>query len=285
MSLLYYWRGDNYRRDLDEGASYHLNQGNPALHEIEIGESLWAFTRRADGAYVWAAELVVKAKTLNPPGYRYGPFRIWGDLNKSRYFRVSDQQDISHLIRGLSIKAGGDSLGRAFQGHAAVRQLDERDNKFLRSVAALLPIESRSSLLPEEQLEALLNTGDDNSVAELVAREMRGLGEERRRYLASEAPKRNRLFADKLRHVYKGRCQICSWEPRLLYSIDVCEAHHVRWLGRGGEDALSNLVLLCPNHHRVIHKLDAPFDWSKMGFVSVSGVETLVHLEHELLAN
>jgi hypothetical protein len=24
----------------------------------------------------------------------------------------------------------------------------------------------------------------------------------------------------------------------------------VRWLSRGGEDALTNLVLVCPNHHR-----------------------------------
>lgn len=33
MPLLYYWRGDNYRRDLDLGAGYHLNQGTPRLHE------------------------------------------------------------------------------------------------------------------------------------------------------------------------------------------------------------------------------------------------------------
>jgi 5-methylcytosine-specific restriction enzyme A len=285
MPLLYYWRGDNYRRDLDEGASYHLNQGNPALHDVELGESLWAFTRRIDGRYVLAAELVVKAKTLNPPGYRYGPFRIWGDLGRSRYFCVEGQEDISPLVRGLSIKAGGDSLGRAFQGHAAVRRLDARDDKLLRSVSTALPIESRSLLIPEERLESLLHTGDDSSVARLVAREMLGLSEERRQYLATESPKRNRLFAEELREVYSGRCQICSWEPRLIYGTDVCEAHHVRWLGRGGQDALTNLVLLCPNHHRVIHKVDAPFDWAKMGFVLGSRIEQLTHIEHDLQAN
>ena len=31
MPLLYFWRGDNYRRDLDYGAGYHLNQSNPLL--------------------------------------------------------------------------------------------------------------------------------------------------------------------------------------------------------------------------------------------------------------
>ena len=85
MPLLYYWRGENYRRDLDEGAAYHLNQSNPLLHQIGVGDSLWAFTRRAeDGAYVMAAELVVRSKTMNPPGYRYGPYRLWGDLQRSR---------------------------------------------------------------------------------------------------------------------------------------------------------------------------------------------------------
>jgi len=48
MPLLYYWRRDNYTRDLDMGAGYHLNQDNPLLHNVEIGDSLWAFTRNAE---------------------------------------------------------------------------------------------------------------------------------------------------------------------------------------------------------------------------------------------
>ena len=71
--MLYYWRGDNFRRDLDEGAAYHLNQKNSLLHGIDVGDSLWAFTRRRDGAYVLAAELVVSSKALNYDGYKYGP--------------------------------------------------------------------------------------------------------------------------------------------------------------------------------------------------------------------
>ena len=45
VPLLYYWRRDNYRRDLDMGAGYHLNQANPLMHQIDLGDSLWAFTR------------------------------------------------------------------------------------------------------------------------------------------------------------------------------------------------------------------------------------------------
>ncbi len=76
MPLLYFWRGDNHRRDLDYGAGFHLNQANPLLHEIDIGDSLWAFTRLPTKEYVLAAELIVSAKTKNSPGFRYGE---WSD--------------------------------------------------------------------------------------------------------------------------------------------------------------------------------------------------------------
>jgi len=99
VHLLYFWRGDNYRRDLDHGVGFHLNQTNPQLHQIELGESLWAFTRKSDGRYALAAELVVSAKTMNPRGFRYGPYRVWGDLRKSRYFYVDNQPDISSVMR------------------------------------------------------------------------------------------------------------------------------------------------------------------------------------------
>src|SRR4051812_21299257 len=125
MHLLYFWRGDNYRRDLDFGVGFHLNQGNPVLHQINIGESLWAFTRKVDGRYALAAELVISAKTINPHGFRYGNYRVWGDLRRSRYFSVDAQPDISILIRSLDVEANANVLGRSFQGNAAVRILSD----------------------------------------------------------------------------------------------------------------------------------------------------------------
>ncbi len=111
MARLCYWRGDNYRRDLDDGAGYQLIQGNPLLHEIPVADSLWAFTRRRDGVYALAAELVVTAKTYNPPGYYYGRYRVWDDLTASRYFATEHQVGITPLVRSLSLTAKGDTLG------------------------------------------------------------------------------------------------------------------------------------------------------------------------------
>ena len=267
MPLLYHWVGGNYRRDLDWGAGYHLNQSNPLLHEVESGDSLWAFTRTSSRRYVLAMELVVRAKTSNPPGYQYGKYRLWGDLDRSRYFRTGSQPDISGLIRQLSVKARAQTIGRSFQGHAAVRRLTPADHQVLAEYARDLPLEPRARLLPEEELEARVLLGDRDSVSGLIAAEAPGITDERRRYLFEQAPQRNPRHVRQLRSLYGGMCQLCGWNPRALYQRDLCEAHHVHWLSRGGQDELHNLVLICPNHHRAIHRIDAPFDWADESFV------------------
>ena len=284
MPLLYYWVGRNYRRDLDWGAGYHLNQSSPLLHEIDPGDSLWAFTRTPAGLYVLAAELVVRAKTRNPGEYRYGTYRLWGDLERSRYFRTAGQPDISELIRRLSVKAGASVLGRSFQGHAAVRRLTPADHLVLVEYARHLPPEPRARLLPEEELEARILLGDPEGVSRLITAEAPGIADERRRYLFDQAPRRNPQHVKELRELYEGMCQLCGWNPKSLYRRDLCEAHHVHWLSRGGEDALHNMVLICPNHHRAIHRTDAPFDWSDASFVFPRKREPMQISRHALEA-
>lgn len=266
MPLLYYWRADNYYRDLDLGASYHLNQANSLLHQIEIGDSLWAFTRAKSGDYVLAAELVIKSKTLNPPNFHYGKYRIWGDLEKSRYFKVEGQPTIEPFIRSLSVRVNAKYLGRAFQGYAAVRWITERDHKTLIAASKNLELEPRAQILPEERLEAALFSGDENAVQDILKSEKSGIDERRKQYLRRQVYPRNKNFVKELQKLYDGKCQICLWSPRNIYDQSLCHAHHVHWLSRGGEDCLENMVLICPNHHSAIHGCDAPLDYADLSF-------------------
>lgn len=284
MPLLYHWVGKNYRHDLDWGAGYHLNQSNPLLHEIYVGDSLWAFTRTTTGKYVLAMELVVRAKTRNPKGFRYGSYRIWGDLKRSRYFRTEGQPDISELIRRLSVKANSPVIGRSFQGHAAVRRLTPADHRLLVDYARHIPLEPRARLLPEEELEARILLGDPDAVSNLITTEAPGIADERRQYLFEQTPRRNPRHVQELRELYGGMCQLCGWNPKSQYRRNLCEAHHVHWLSRGGDDALHNMVLICPNHHRAIHRTDAPFDWADASFLFPKNRESLQISRHTLQA-
>ena len=285
MPLLYHWVGKNYRRDLDWGAGYHLNQANSLLHEIELGDSLWAFTRTPAGVYVLAAELVVRAKTRNPNEYRYGKYRVWGDLKRSRYFRTEGQPEISGLIKQLSVTANAPVIGHSFQGHAAVRPLTLADHQLLAEYARHLPLEPRARLLPEEELEARILLGDQDTVTSLITAEAPGIMKERRRYLLEKAPQRNQQHVKDLRELYAGKCQLCGWNPKSLYQKNLCEAHHVHWLSRGGDDELHNMVLICPNHHRAIHRTDAPFDWADESFVFPRIRERVRISRHQLQAS
>jgi 5-methylcytosine-specific restriction protein A len=281
--LLYHWRHDNYRQDLDMGVGFHLNQKSPKLHEIERGESLWAFTRTPDGRYALAAELICHQKTFNPEGFRYGRHRVWGDLERSRYFDCSHQGDITPLIRSFDLKTGqeGQALGQSFQGNAAVRPISEQEHQRLKAWAQGFPLETRARLLPEDQLERDLLERD------LLKHEMYDfvntismpyqslqdlpISGARKEYLSSQMRTRRSALVRELRELYQGRCQLSGWDPRAQYGADLCEAHHVHWLSRGGDDELHNLVLIAPNYHRLIHSLDAPFDYERRGFLVGDG--------------
>jgi len=282
VPLLYYWRRDNYRRDLDMGAGYNLNQDSPLLHNVEMGDSLWAFTRTSNGSYALAAELVVRAKTLNPPKFRYGCYRLWGDLRQSRYFRVEGQPSVEQVIRNLSVKAGAHALGQSFQGRAAVRLINAEDHRLLAAAAKQLPLEPRARLLPEERLEAALLLGDAAAVGNLIQEESAGMAAQRRNYLFNKASKRSKKFVQELQDLYEGKCQICLWNPRTKYGDYICHGHHIHWLSRGGEDGKNNLVIICPNHHAAIHRCDAPFDYKDLAFDFGSHRESLkanLHLQ------
>ena len=102
----------------------------------------------------------------------------------------------------------------------------------------------------------------DETLYELHGR----VNEQRRKWPLREATPRSRAHVEALRRMYRGRCQLCGWESRTAHAVDVCEGHHLQWLSRGGGDATDNMVLLCPNHHRLVHALDAPLDFRDLAF-------------------
>jgi hypothetical protein len=43
-------------------------------------------------------------------------------------------------------------------------------------------------------------------------------------------------------------CEICNWD------ITTCDLHHIIPVAQGGKNTLENLICVCPNHHRMIHR-------------------------------
>lgn len=290
MDLLAYWRYDNYLRDLDEGAGFHFNSKQSRLHTaINSGESVWLFTRIVTGGmsqYRLLARLVVCAKTINAPGYQYGPYRVWGNVELSSYFKVThdSRDDIFELLRLLEFD--GTSLAgkdRTTIAHACqtIRALPQSASGLLVAKAETLQLETRARMVvDEEKLEKTLHTADEHQLQLLLRDEGAGYADEAKMRI-SGSYERNRQLVSQLYALYGGRCQVTGHDSPLLYGVPTAEAHHIVYRSRGGEDCLDNLVLVSPNLHRAIHGSDAKFDNSNLSFIFPNGrVEPLILNQH-----
>ncbi len=47
------------------------------------------------------------------------------------------------------------------------------------------------------------------------------------------------------------KCKICGFQGTTDSSI--LEIHHIRSLGKGGDNTLDNIIVLCPNCHKQVH--------------------------------
>ena len=278
MHLLAYWRLDNYLRDLDEGAGFNFNSKQRRLHSaMDVGDTLWLFTaiRNPLRHYV-VAKLVLRAKTINSPTFKYGAYRVWGDLEASRYFHLDPEQpraEAFDLLRGLPLESGSfadctrTTLVQACQ---TIRGVTAPGNDLLNEFARELPDEPRARAVADEyNLERKLLVGGD-SLREIISTEHLGVSNERRRQLLGLTP-RNRQLVEELHGRYLGRCQLCAFDSPIVYGVPSAESHHIVYLSRSGADHLSNMVLLCPNHHTVIHKTNAIFDYARLAFLFTNG--------------
>jgi hypothetical protein len=93
--------------------------------------------------------------------------------------------------------------------------------------------------------------------------------------------RRNPALADTLKSYYRYRCQVCGndFEPR--YSTSLAESHHVQYLSQGGLDVSQNIIVLCPNHHRIVHATDARFNRHELAYDFPNGLrERLLMPDH-----
>lgn len=102
----------------------------------------------------------------------------------------------------------------------------------------------------------------------------------RKRYLR-EAPLRNEWLAESLKSYYSNRCQVCGNDFQPKYGQPYSESHHIQYLSDGGPDLSGNIVVVCPNHHRIIHSTHAEFDRSNLSYHYPNGLrEPLILPDH-----
>lgn len=65
--------------------------------------------------------------------------------------------------------------------------------------------------------------------------------------------KRYQRIVNDLKIKYNWRCQLCEYSFKMDNGKNYCEAHHINKLSNNGSQSPENVIILCPNHHRVFH--------------------------------
>lgn len=94
--------------------------------------------------------------------------------------------------------------------------------------------------------------------------------------------KLNRAIGENLKLLYNYRCQICGENISKIYGVDIVETHHIEPFVESLNNNAENQIIVCPNHHRVIHRAEPIFNRKKLLFIYINGVEEKVVLNKHL---
>lgn len=90
-------------------------------------------------------------------------------------------------------------------------------------------------------------------------------------------------ICDMLKKLYEHRCQICGIVCGEEYTCKVAEAHHIEPFTQSLNNDSDNILILCPNHHRIIHNQNPIFDKEKNIYRYPNGFEEGLALNYHLI--
>lgn len=129
------------------------------------------------------------------------------------------------------------------------------------------------SKMTEEEIEILFNAEDDTA-GFLYKEEL------------AKVRKLNKHIIDTLKKMCKGECQLCGGKVGEQYGKEIVEAHHIEYFSKTQNNDSSNIIILCPNCHALIHKCNPAYDKKTCSFKFDNGkslsVKTKGHLKGKL---
>ena len=94
--------------------------------------------------------------------------------------------------------------------------------------------------------------------------------------------KLNKKIGDNLKLLYDYRCQICGRFIGENYGSHIIEAHHIDYFVNSLNNDANNQLIVCPNHHSIIHDVNPIFDRRRLMYIYPNGFKEGLALNYHL---
>ena len=95
--------------------------------------------------------------------------------------------------------------------------------------------------------------------------------------------KLNRKIGENLKLLYGYRCQICGRVVGEKYGSHIAEAHHIDYFVNSLNNDANNQMIVCPNHHSIIHDANPMFDRRRMVYIFANGIQEKITFNKHLI--
>ena len=92
----------------------------------------------------------------------------------------------------------------------------------------------------------------------------------------------DRSIGDSLKRLYDFRCQMTGERIGSEYDVLVVEAHHIVPFTLSMNNDTSNIIIVSPDYHRIIHKAKPVWDCKKLSFKFPNGLQERVKVNKHL---
>ncbi len=164
-------------------------------------------------------------------------------------------------------------LPEEYKEYLAIYTTEYDDTYVLEAITAEDVEDCRQTLKDqnEQQVETYFNTDVKDKTAGIYVNPR-----------VVKVRKLNRLIGENLKLLYGYRCQLCGKLIGEEFGSHIAEAHHIDYFVNSLNNDADNQMIVCPNHHRIIHDADPVFDRKKKLYLYSNGVEQRLVLNKHL---
>jgi hypothetical protein len=94
--------------------------------------------------------------------------------------------------------------------------------------------------------------------------------------------KLNRKIGENLKLLYGYQCQICGQYVGEGYGAKIVEAHHIEYFIQSLNNDADNQLIVCPNHHSIIHEVNPVFIRQELIYLYPNGLREGLRLNRHL---